>query len=149
MELTDKQWIRLEPVILQSACKKDSRGRKCRDPREVLNGSYGILWVLRTGAPWKDLPDRYPSHETCHRRFQQWAKAGVFRRILEELAVDLQERGGIYIQEAFIDGSFVPAKKGVGRSAGQSGAKGAGSWLLRTLPVFLSPSVLQALRLMR
>ena len=58
MELTDKQWIRLEPVILQSACKKDSRGRKCRDPREVLNG---ILWVLRTVAPWKDLPDRYPS----------------------------------------------------------------------------------------
>ena len=46
MELTDKQWMRIEPVISQSACKKDSRGRKPRDPREVLNG---ILWVLRTG----------------------------------------------------------------------------------------------------
>ena len=146
MELTGKQWIRIEPVILQSACKKDSRGRKPRDPREVLNG---ILWVLRTGAPWKDLPDRYPSRQTCRRRFQQWAKAGVFRRILEELAVDLQERGGIGIREAFIDGSFVPAKKGAGRSAGQSAAKGAGSWLLRTLPVFLPLSALQALRLMR
>jgi transposase len=54
MELTDKQWARLEPVISQSACKKDSRGRQPCDPREVLNG---ILWVLRTGAPWKDLPD--------------------------------------------------------------------------------------------
>jgi transposase len=42
MELTDKQWeARLEPVISQSACKKDSRGRKPRDPREVLNGIYG------------------------------------------------------------------------------------------------------------
>ncbi len=48
MKLTDKQSIRLELIILQSVCKKDSRGRKPRDPREVLNG---ILWVLRTGAP--------------------------------------------------------------------------------------------------
>lgn len=146
MELTDKQWMRIEPVISQSACKKDSRGRKPRDPREVLNG---ILWVLRTGAPWKDLPDRYPPHQTCHRRFQHWTKAGVFRRIIEELARDLQERGGIDIQEAFIDGSFVPAKKGAAPLAGQSAAKGAGSWSLRTLPVFLLPPALQVLRRMR
>jgi transposase len=53
MELTDKQWTRLEPIILQSVCNKDSRGRKPRDPREVLNG---IFWVLRTGAPWKVCP---------------------------------------------------------------------------------------------
>jgi transposase len=146
MELTDKQWMRIEPVISQSACKKDSRGRKPRDPREVLNG---ILWVLRTGAPWKDLPDRYPPYQTCHRRFQHWRKAGVFRRIIEVLAADLQERGGLDIREAFIDGSFVPAKKGAVQSAGQNAAKGAGSWPLRTLPVFLSPFALQVLRPMR
>lgn len=122
MDITDRQWIKIEPVILQSLCKKDSRGRKPRDPREVLNG---ILWVLRTGAPWKDLPERYPPHQTCHRRFQHCVKEGVFRRIIEELAADLQERGGIDIREAFIDGSFVPAKKGAVRSAGQSAAKGA------------------------
>ena len=146
MELTDKQWMRIEPVISQAACKKDSRGRKPRDPREVLNG---ILWVLRTGAPWKDLPDRYPPHQTCHRRFQHWRKAGVFRRIVEELAVDLQERGGIDLCEAFIDGSFVSAKKGAMQSGGQNGAKAAGSWQLRTLPAFLSPPALQVLRLMK
>uniref|UniRef100_UPI003AA88383 transposase n=1 Tax=Candidatus Electronema sp. PJ TaxID=3401572 RepID=UPI003AA88383 len=67
MEITDRQWIKIEPVILQLMCKKDSRGRKPRDPREVLNG---ILWVLRPGAPWKDLPERYPPYQTCHRRFQ-------------------------------------------------------------------------------
>jgi transposase len=122
MDITDRQWIKIEPVILQSLCKKDSRGRK---PREVLNG---ILWVLRTGAPWKDLPERYPPHQTCHRRFQQWVKAGVFRRIIEELAAVLQERGGIDIREAFIDGSFVPAKKGGLPLAGQSAVTAAKSW---------------------
>jgi transposase len=86
MELTGKQWSRIEPVILQSMRKKDSRGRKPRDPREALNG---ILWALRAGAPWKDLPDRYPPRQTCRRRFQQWMKAGVFRRVVEELACRL------------------------------------------------------------
>jgi hypothetical protein len=70
---------------------------------------------------------------------------GVFRRIIEELAADLQERGGIDIREAFIDGS----KKGAMRSVGQNGAKGAESWQLRMLPVFLSPPALQVLRLMK
>ncbi len=146
MELTDKQWIKIEPVILQALCKKDSRGRKPRNPREVLNG---ILWVLRTGAPWKDLPGRYPPYQTCHRRFQHWVKAVVFRGIIEMLAADLQERGGIDLREAFIDGSFVSAKKGALPLAGQSAAKAAGSWRLRTLPVFLSPPALHVLRSMR
>ena len=146
MELTDKQWIKIEPVILESMRKKDSRGRKPRDPREVLNG---ILWILRTGAPWKDLPDRYPPPQTCHRWFQKWVKNGSFCRIVEELAADLHERGGLDIREAFIDGSFVPAKKGAVRSAGQNGARAAESWPLRMLPVFLSPFALQVLRPMR
>ncbi len=111
MELADKQWSRLEPVILQSVPKKDSRGRRPRDPREALNG---ILWALRAGAPWKDLPDRHPPRQTCRRRFQRWVKAGVFRYIIEALAADSQGRGGIDIREAFMDGSFVPAKKGAG-----------------------------------
>jgi transposase len=104
-------------------CKKDSRGRKPRDPREVLND---ILWVLRTGAPWKDLPDRYPSYQTCHRRFYYWTKAGVFRRIVKELAADLQKLGGIDLREAFIDGSFVSAKKrgdAVGRTKRGKGSR--------------------------
>ncbi len=136
MELTDKQWTRLEPIILQSVCKKDTRGRKPRDPREVLNGS---LWGLCTGAPWKDLPDRYPPHQTCHRRFQQWTKAEVFRRIIEELAADFQERSGIDIRETFIDSSFVSAKKGTMRSVGQNAVKGATNMAIpdRRLPLLL------------
>jgi transposase len=146
MELTNEQWNRIEPIVLSAKPNKDPRGRKERDPREVLNG---ILWILRTGAPWKDLPPRYPPYQTCHRRFQQWAKSGVFRRIVQQLAEDLSERGGIDIREAFIDGTFVPAKKGVLLLARQSAAKAPRSWRSQTLLVFLSPLTLRALRPMK
>ncbi|MFZ5570160.1 MAG: transposase, partial [Thermodesulfobacteriota bacterium] len=110
MELTNEQWNLVEPIITATTPVKDPRGRKGRDPRDVMNG---ILWILRTGAPWKDLPPRYPPYQTCHRRFQQWVRQGAFRLIAQKLAQDLYERGGIDIREAFIDGTFVPAKKGV------------------------------------
>jgi transposase len=48
----------------------------------------GILWILRTGAPWKDLPQRYPPYQTCPRHFQQWVEQGVFKRIAIELFID-------------------------------------------------------------
>ena len=146
MELTNEQWRRLEPVILALMPKKDPRGRPARDLREVLNG---ILWILRTGAPWKDLPQRYPPYQTCHRRFQQWVRQGVFSRIAKELAEDLYERGQIDIREAFIDGSFAPAKKGVLLSARQNAAKAPRSWPSQTLVVFLSPLMWKALRPMK
>jgi transposase len=146
MKLTNEQWNRIEPIILSAKRRKDPRGRKERDPREILDG---VLWILRTGAPWKDLPPRYPPYQTCHRRFQQWVRSGVFRGILQELAEDLSERGGIDIREAFIDGTFVPAKKGVLLSARQSAAKAPRSWPSQTLLVFLSPLTLRALRPMK
>jgi transposase len=146
MELTNEQWNRIEPIIVSSTPSKDPGGRPARDPRDVFNG---ILWILRTGAPWKDLPQRYPPYQTCRRRFRQWVKQGVFRRIAKELVEDLNERGKIDIREAFIDGSFAPAKKGVLLSVRQSVAKAPRSWQLQTLPVFLSPLMLKALRPMR
>jgi transposase len=146
MELTDIQWEKIEPIILQSTCNKDPRGRKPRDPREVLNG---ILWVLRTGIPWKNLPDKYPPYQTCHRRFQQWTKDGVFRRIIEHLVAELEAQDGINIREAFMDGRFVSTKKGVMPSTEQNGKNIEESWPLQMLPVFLSPPALQALRLMK
>ena len=146
MELTNEQWRQIEPVIVSLTPKKDPRRRWPRDSREILNA---ILWILRTGAPWKDLPQRYPPHQTCHRRFQQWVRQGVFRRIAQELVEDLNERGKIDIREAFIDGSFTPAKKGVLLSARQSVARAPRSWQSQTLLVFLSPLTLKALRPMR
>ncbi len=135
-ELTDEQWAVLEPLIPEPPRRADGRGRPWKDTRQVMNG---ILWVLRTGAPWADLPDRFPPYQTCHRRFQQWVGAGVLRTVLEALARDLEERGGIDLSECFIDGSFSAAKKGAAKSEKPSGARARSSWLLQTLLVFHSP----------
>ena len=111
-DLLDAQWTVLDPLIPEPKRRKDGQGRPWRPRRCVLNG---ILWVLRTGAPWADLPERYPSYQTCHRRFQQWVRSGVMRGVLEALALDLKVRGALDVEEAFIDGSFAPAKKGAPR----------------------------------
>ena len=116
MDLTDEQWIVLEPLIPEPHRRSDGRGRPWKDTREVLNG---VLWVLRTGAPWHDLPDRYPPYQTCHRRLQQWARTGVLENVLKALAKDLRVRGGLDLSECFVDGTFIAAKKG-GRCVGKT-----------------------------
>lgn len=136
-ELTDEQWAILAPLIPETVRRADRRGRPQRhDNRAALNG---ILWVLRTGAAWADLPDRFPSASTCFRRFSRWVREGVLRKILEALARDLEERGRIDLAECFIDGTFVVAKKGAPKWERPSGARVRSSWSLRTLQVFHSP----------
>ena len=122
-DLTDEQWDFIRPFLPELARRKDGRGRPWRENRAVLNG---ILWILRTGAPWADLPDRYPSYQTCHRRFQQWVRAGALRTVLEILAQALHDEGYLDLHEAFIDGSFSPAKRGgtcVGKTKRGKGSK--------------------------
>jgi transposase len=136
-DLTDAQWALLGPLIPEPKRRKDGRGRPWKDRREVFNG---ILYILRTGAPWADLPERYPPYQTCHRRFQQWVRSGVMRGILEALAEDLHLRGGFNVHEAFIDGSFAPAKKGAPASVKPSAARGPRLWQWQTALAFLSPS---------
>ena len=124
--LTDDQWAIWVPLLANEA--SSVRGRPpVHDDRSVLNG---ILWVLRTGAAWADLPERFPSSSTCYRRFSKWVKTGVFRKILEALARDLEERGAINLSECFIDGTFVVAKKGAQKWERPSGGKVRSSWLL-------------------
>jgi transposase len=126
LDLTDKQWEILEPLLPKPKVREDGRGRPWRDPRDVLNG---ILWVLRTGAPWKDMPDRYPPYQTCHRRFQAWIDSATLEQVLWALAEDLKARGGIDVSECFIDGTFAPAKKGALPWERQSAGKGPRSWI--------------------
>lgn len=136
MDLTEEQWAVLEPLMPELPRRPDGRWRPWRASREVLDR---VLWIVRTGAPWKDLPDRYPPYQTCHRRFQTWVRDGTLERVLEALAEDLKERGGLDISECFIDGTFVVAKKGALGWGRPSGARVRNSWRWQTALVFLSP----------
>ncbi len=142
MDITNEQWQRIAEFIPEPKARPGQCGRPPQDARSVLNG---ILWILRTGAPWKDLPERYPPRSTCHRRFQQWIRSGVFDKILTALAEDLRDRGGIDLSEGFIDGTFAPAKRGALAWARPNAAKAPKSWALQTLKVFLSPLTQAAL----
>jgi transposase len=71
-----------------------------------------VLWVLRTGARWRDLPETHPPYQTAHRRFQRWVRDGILKWVLTALAKYLRERGVLDLTECFIDGTFVAAKKG-------------------------------------
>jgi transposase len=135
MDLTDAQWAVLEPTF-RPRRRPDRRGRPWTDSRAVLNG---VLWILRTGAPWADLPARYPPYQTCHRRFQYWQRSGRLDRLLERLAEDLRDRGKIDLSEAFVDATYAGAKKGALRSVQRAAAKAPKSWRSATVMVFLSP----------
>jgi len=145
MHLSDAQWELLKPLFREKA-RSDGRGRPWREARAVLDG---VLWILRTGARWQDLPREYPPYQTCHRRFQQWVREGRLERILCVLAEDLLARGGLDLEEAFIDASFSSAKKGAIVLVQRAGEKGPRSWQLPTAMVFLSRSGLAALRRMK
>ena len=146
MDLTDEQWAVLKPLIPEPPRRPDGRGRPWTPARDVLNG---ILWILRTGAPWKDMPDRYPPYQTCHRRFQRWEQEGVIDQILLTLAQDLKARGDLDVRECFIDGTFVVAKKGALGWERPSGAKVRRSWQWQTALVFQSPSASRVLAHMK
>ena len=144
-ELTDEQWSLIEPLFDKGNVVQ-TRGRPLREAREVLNG---VLWILRSGARWCDLPDRFPPYQTCHRRFQQWVRDGRLLKVIERLAADLHTRGKLDLSECFIDGTFVSAKKGASEWERPSGGRVRNSWQWQTALVFLSPSTPALLRRMK
>lgn len=92
MDLTDEQWNLIQPLLSERKPKREDRPeRPPTDARPLWNG---ILWVLRTGAQWSELPRKYPPYQTCHRWFQGWVKDGTFRKVLRELARDLHASTG-------------------------------------------------------
>ena len=146
MKLTEDQWAFIKPMLPKETVRKDKRGRPWREPRDVLEG---VLWILKTGARWKDLPERYPPYQTCHRRYQNGVQAGVFKKILLHLAQYLQEKGKINLAETFIDATFVEAKKGGPKSGKPSVARELKSWHSSLIHVFLSPYPLEVLHQLR
>ena len=83
--LSEEQWRRIEPLLP----KLSSRGRPWSDNRRVLEG---ILWVLKTGARWRDLPKEYPSASTCWRRLRGWEEQDLWLRIWRVFLSELDAR---------------------------------------------------------
>jgi len=84
----------------------------------------GILRILRSGARWQDLPEKFPSPATCWRRLRDWEKQGVWLAIWRAFLAELNEKRQLKRNESFLDGSFAPTKKRAPESAKPSGARG-------------------------
>ncbi len=104
--LTDAQWERIAPLL---PGKKGDPGRSGDDNRRSLEG---ILWIVRTGAPWRDLPDAFGNWFTVWKRFRRWALKGVFEKVFKALS------GEPDLEYAFVDGTIVKVHRH------GSGAKG-------------------------
>src|SRR5207244_1979514 len=100
-ELTDEQWNKIEPLLPKPAFSILG-GRKPIDDRRCFEG---ILWVLRSGARWKDLPARYPSPSTCWRRLRAWEERDVWLTVWRTFLGELDEQGRLSGEETFGDGT--------------------------------------------
>jgi len=106
-DLSDAEWAIVAPLL-----PNKPRGVPRVDDRRVING---IFWVLRTGSPWRDLPERYGPYTTVYNRYNRWAKAGVWLRIFEALAAEAP--GSLHL----IDSSIVRAHQHA--AGGKKGAR--------------------------
>ncbi len=132
-KLTDEQWKKIERLLPRPKPSKKG-GRPWADNRKVFEG---ILWILRTGAPWADLPKRYPSPSTCWRRLKLWEEQDIWLDAWRAFLSELDDKGQLDWSEAFVDGSFAPAKKGANVSARPRGAKARSGWWWSTARAFL------------
>jgi transposase len=111
--LTDQQWERLEPHLPP---QKPERGRPNADHRRIINA---ILWIDRTGSPWRDLPEKYGPWRTVASRFYRWQKAGVWDRILKALQSQKEAEGGLDWEVHYLDATIA-----LGLISTQRGQKG-------------------------
>ncbi len=114
--LSDRQWARLEPAL---------RGDPKKGGRPPLqanrNTVEGILWIARTGAPWRDLPPEFGKWNSVYQRFRRWTKAGVFEQLFNSLAGELQ------LDTVMVDGTFVKGHQhGTGAPKGDAPATNPG-----------------------
>ncbi|MCO1461611.1 transposase [Burkholderia multivorans] len=84
-ELTDYEWRSIAPLLPEMQPRAELRGRPLANTRAVLNG---VLWVIYSGATWSSMPRRYPSYQTCHRRFKVWHESGTLMRLMQALYGD-------------------------------------------------------------
>ena len=116
-DLSDEEWAVLEPLM--PALRKKAR----EDDRRIMNG---IFYVLRTGMPWRDLPERYGPCTTVYNRFNRWSRRGIWKRMFDALAAT--SRDSLYL----IDSTIVKAHRAAsgakgGRKIRRSASAGAGA----------------------
>lgn len=119
-ELTDQQWEQVKDILPTNG----GRGGQWRDHRTMLNA---MMWILRTGAPWRDLPERYGPWQSVYDRFRRWRRDGTLERIVQRLQLRLDAEGKIDWDLWAIDGTNIRAS----RAAAGGGKKG----VLRSQPI--------------
>ena len=105
-ELTDAPWAQLEPLLAEVAPQRPKTGRPNHDHRVVLNG---IVWKIRTGAPWRDLPERDGPWQTIYSRFRRWRLAGHWDRLLAAVQRQADAAGQLDWTLHFVAGSVIRA----------------------------------------
>jgi transposase len=102
--LAEKQWNRIKDFFPTNG----NRGSQWKDHRLMVDG---MIWVLKTGAPWRDLPDRFGPWKTVYERFRLWSQLGLWQKIISELQADFEADGNIEWELFCIDGSSIRAHK--------------------------------------
>jgi transposase len=126
-ELTDREWARLEPLL-----PKPRRGRPPKDHRTIINA---LVWLGKTGAPWRDLPERYGPWQTVATRFYRWTRSALWLRVLGALQRIADMQGRLDWEVHMVDGTNIrahrhaagarggPHRQALGRSRGGFGSK--------------------------
>jgi len=107
-ELSDAEWKRIEGILPVRTGPRSKRG-----DRDFVNA---VIWRVRTGVPWRDPPERFGSWKTVYNRFDRWSKAGIWKRIFEELAIEVDEAGSL------LDATIVRAHQDAAGGKGGSDA---------------------------
>lgn len=115
-ELTDEQWA----LIADLFPPEQGNGRPWRSHRSMVNAMF---WILNTGSPWRDLPERFGPWQTAYNRFNRWRKEGLFDRLLERLQMRLDEEGRIDWDIWSVDGSNVRAHVAAAGAGEKGGPK--------------------------
>jgi len=103
-DLTPQQWVALQPMLP----KNPRRGQPYTPHRKVLNG---ILWRIKTGAPWRDVPRRYGPWQTCYDRFVRWSRDGTWLRLLQTLQATVDQQDQIDWDKAAVDSTHIRAQR--------------------------------------
>ena len=113
-DLTDQQWQQLQPLL---PLQKPTTGRPAKDHRTIING---ILWVLRTGAPWRDLPERYGPWRTVASRFYRWRQAGLWDRLLRAVQQQSNIQRKVNWELHYVDGTVIRAHQHAAGARGKT-----------------------------